>query len=322
MPTEELVDARRHAGRFALDVPTPRRPATCCCSRSSTTSGRDLRLEAERNLALARALLLLGDSTRRAGPPDARGAPRGGGGDASIATRAATRFALPADWQAGDARVIGMIERVQRMPSVSDEDRTRILATRAWVEARLPVSQAAGQQVSWIGRPGVARPLAEEALAASSTQSPATRLVALLSWRHTHRAPQFLAERRAVSSEALTIAEQLGAHAEQVEAAVMLAVDALEAGDRTAHRAALTTAAAVAERAGDARLRWRALVPAAGIALMEDDVPGARALAGEAFAAGRPAERPGSSPRSGRSPVTSRHATTTARRSRPPSRPT
>jgi DNA-binding CsgD family transcriptional regulator len=293
MPTEELVTLADRAGRFALDVADAEAASDLLMLALEHDLGSDLRLEAERNLTLSRALTLLGDSSGAQARLMRAVLLAEEAGDASIATRAATRFALPADWQAGDARVIGMIERVQRMPSVSAEDRTRLLATRAWVEARLPVSQAAGQQVSWIGRPGVARPLAEEALAASSTQSPATRLVALLSWRHTHRAPQFLAERRAVSSEALTIAEHLGAHAEQVEAAVMLAVDALEAGDRTAHRAALTTAAAVAERAGDARLRWRALVPAAGIALMEDDVPGARALAGEAFAAGAASRAPG-----------------------------
>lgn len=293
MPTEELVSLAAHAGRFALDVADAEAAQDLLLLALEHDLGRDPRSEAELNLALSQALTLLGDS------PGAQArllrtvllAERAG--DVSIATRAAERFALPADWQAGDARVVGIIERVQRMPGIGEEERTRLLATRAWVEARLPVTLIGDQQVSWIGRPHVARPIAEEALTASATQSAETRLLALLAWRHTHRAPQFLVERRAATTEALAIAERVGADAGQVEAAVMLAVDALESGDRAAHRSALTTAAAVAERSGDPRLLWRALVPAAGITLMEGDVDAAREIAERAFAAGEASRAPG-----------------------------
>ena len=212
---------------------------------------------------------------------------------ARLAVWAAELLALPADWQAGDPRVMGVLERIQRMPKLDEDDRVRLLAVRAWVEARLPVAVIDRQQVSWIGRPSIARPLADEALAASHGSASGVRLLALIAWRHTHRAPQFLAERRAASEEALRIAEQIGADAEQVEAAVLLAVDELESGDRAAHRVALTTAAAVANRSAQPRLRWRALVPAAGAAFMDDDVDAARAIAEDAFDAGAMSRAPG-----------------------------
>jgi len=296
MPSAELVALADHAGRFALDVADAEAARDLLLLALEHELGDDLRLEAERNLILSRALALLGDSAGAQARLMRAVLVAEGCGATGVAVRAAERFALPADWQAGDARVVGMIERVQRMHGLTEEHRVRLLAIRAWIEARLPVAHSDSQQVSWIGRPSVARPLAAEALAAaaaSSTASPSTRLLALLAWRHTHRAPQFLAERREASSEALATAEQLGAHAEQVEAAVLLAVDALESGDRTGHRAALTTALAVADRAGDQRLRWRALIPAAGSALMDGDVDRARALAQDAFVAGAASDAPG-----------------------------
>ena len=293
MATSELVELADRAGRFALDAGDAETACALLGVALDHELDQDLRVEAERNLTLARALSLVGDSTGAQARLMRTVLLAEECGDGTLATRAAERFALPADWQAGDARVVGMIERVQRMPQVSDEDRVRLLAIRGWVEARLPVAQADGQQVSWVSRPAVARPLAEEALAASTSRSEATRLLALLAWRHTHRAPQYLAERREVSAEAIALAERTGADAELVEAAVLHAVDALEQGDRATHRMALTTALAVAERSGDRRLRWRALVPAAGAALMADDVAGARALAERAFDAGESSHAPG-----------------------------
>jgi DNA-binding CsgD family transcriptional regulator len=293
MVTAELVALADHAGRFALDIADAEAARDLLLLALEHDLGDDLRLEAERNLALSRALSLLGD------PDGARSRllramlVAEGCGATDVALRAAERFALPADWQAGDARVVSMIERVQRMHGLTEDDRVRLLAIRAWVEARLPLARAEDQQVAWIGRPNVARPLAVDALAASTVASPSTRLLALLAWRHTHRAPQFLADRRAASTEALAIAEQLGAYSEQVEAAVLLAVDALESGDRTGHAAAITTATAVAGRSGDEHLRWRALTSAAGAALMDGDVARARELAGAAFAAGTSSAVPG-----------------------------
>ncbi len=293
MPSEELVALADHAGRFALAVADAEAARDLLLLALEHELGDDLELEAERNLTLSRALMLLGDPTGAQARLMRAVLLAEGCGAASVAVRAAERFALPADWQAGDARVVGMIERVQRMAGLTEEDRVRLLAIRAWVEARLPIARTDEQQVSWISRPSVARPLAEEALAAAASSAPDTRLLALLAWRHTHRAPQFLAERRRVATEALGLAERTGAEAEQVEAAVLLAVDALESGDRAAHAAALTTAAAVAERSGDDRLRWRALMPAAGAALMADDVAAARAMADEAFRAGGSSGAPG-----------------------------
>lgn len=293
MATSELVELADRAGRFALDAGDAETACALLEVALDHELDQDLRVEAERNLTLARALSLIGDSTGAQARLMRTVLLAEECGDGTLATRAAERFALPADWQAGDARVVGMIDRVQRMPQISDENRIRLLAIRGWIEARLPVAQSDGQQVSWVSRPAVARPLAEEALAASAARSEATRLLALLAWRHTHRAPQFLTQRREVSAEALTLAERTGADAELVEAAVLHAVDAIEDGDRSTHRTVLTTALAVAERSGDRRLLWRALVPAAGIALMEDDVTRARILAEQAFAAGESSHAPG-----------------------------
>ena len=293
MPTEQLVALADHAGRFALAVGDAEAARDLLLLALEHELGDDLELEAERNLTLSRALSLLGDPAGAQARIMRAVLLAEGCGAASAAVRAAERFALPADWQAGDGRVIGMIERVQRMAGLSEEDRIRLLATRAWVEARLPIARTDEQQVSWIGRPNVARPLAEEALAAAGSFSPETRLLALLAWRHTHRAPQFLGERREAATEALALAEQIASDAEQVEAAVLLAVDALESGDRSTHAAALTTAAAVAERSGDERLRWRALMPASAAALMNDDVEAAKAIAEAAFAAGEHSGAPG-----------------------------
>ena len=295
LPNAELLELADRAGGFALDIGDAEAARDLLLLAREHDLGNDPRATAARELDLSRAMILLGDSSGAHAHLLRAILLAEEAGDSGLATQAAERLALPADWQAGDPRVMGVLERVQRMPGLEEDDRVRLLAVRAWVEARLPVAQIDDQQVSWIGRPGIARPLAEEALAASTSEAcePATRLLVLLAWRHTHRAPQFLDVRRRVSEEALRLAEQLNADAEQVEAAVLLAVDALEDGDRTAHRTALRTAAAVADRSGQARLRWRALVPAVGAALMDGDVGAARAIAEDAFAAGGTSGAPG-----------------------------
>jgi DNA-binding CsgD family transcriptional regulator len=293
MPSAELVALADRAGGFALDVADAEVARDLLLVAVEHDASGDLAGEAVRNLQLSQALTLLGE------PLEARShllraiVLAEECGEPALAVRAAERFALPADWQAGDARVVGILRRVQHMPGLAEEDRIRLLATQAWVEARLPVAQLDDQQLAWIGRPGVARPLAEEALSRATSHSPATRLLALLAWRHTHRAPQFLDERREVSMEALAIAERVGTAAEQVEAAVLLAVDLLEGGDRPAHARTLTAATALAERSGDGRLQWRTLVPEAGIALMEHDLAKALALTERAFDAGTRSSAPG-----------------------------
>jgi DNA-binding CsgD family transcriptional regulator len=289
-PTEVAALAER-AGVFALDLgdhEAARDLLTLALDHGGTEPGP----EARRQFALARALVALGDG---AGSRDrllrtvltAEEA-----GDVPLAVLAACRFALPAEWQTGDPRATGLLERVLRL-GLEHDDRTRVMATRAWVEARMPVARVGTQQLSWVSRPTVAQPLAEQALADSATCKPGTRLIALLAWRHTHRGPAHLDRRRAASSEALDLAQSGRALAEQVEAAVLLAVDALEAGDRPEHRRALALASAAAEALGGPRMRWRALVPAAATALMEGHPGRATELAAQASEHGRAGGVPG-----------------------------
>ena len=292
LPTEELAALADRSGRFALDVgdhEAARDLLTLALEYDVTT---DPQREAERQFGLAVALVALGDGAGARARLMRTVLLAEEAGDAALATRAACRFALPADWQSGDPRALGLLDRAMRM-DVTCEERTRIRATRAWLEARTPVATLGGQQVSWVTRPSVAQPLAETALADSETCTPGTRLLALLAWRHTHRAPQHLERRRAVSAEALDLAQTLGARAEQVEAAVLLAVDALEAGDRPAHRRALAVASAAADALGGPRMRWRALVPAAATAMFEGDAARALELATRAAELGREGGVPG-----------------------------
>jgi DNA-binding CsgD family transcriptional regulator len=293
LPTDEVVALADRAGRLALDVADADAASGLLTLALEHDLTGDLITEADRNLALAQARVLCGDTAGAQARLLRAIVLAEECGEPSIAVRAAERLALPADWQAGDARVVGVLRRVQHMPGLSEEDRTRLLAVRAWVEARLPIARVDEHQVSWVGRPSVARPLAEEAVTRSASQSAATRLLALLAWRHTHRAPQFLERRRDASAAALALAERIDAPIEQVEAAVMLAVDHLEAGDPLASRSALTAAAAVAGRSADPRLRWRALMPAAGAAFLQDDPSAGWAIAQEAFEAGGQSHAPG-----------------------------
>ena len=292
MPTDELAALADRAGRFALDVGDHGAARDLLSLAMEYDVGGDPHREAERRFALALAVVALGDGEGARAHLMRTVLLAEEAGDAALATRAAGRFALPADWQSGDPRAVGLLDRVMRM-ELSCEERTRIRATRAWLEARTPVATVGGQQVSWVTRPSVAQPLAETALADSETCTPATRLLALLAWRHTHRGPQHLERRRAVSSEALDLAQTLGAQAEQVEAAVLLAVDALEAGDRPGHRRALAIAAAAADALGGPRMRWRATVPAAAAAMFEGDTARAVELATRATELGREGGVPG-----------------------------
>ena len=292
MPTAELAELAERAGRFALDLGENAAARDLLTLALEYDVAMDAGTEARRQFDLARALVALGDGTGSRARLMRTVLLAEEAGDAVLATRAACRYALPADWQSGDPRALGLLDRVMRM-ELSCEERTRIRATRAWIEARTPVATVGGQQLSWVTRPEVAQPLAETALADSETCSPGTRLLALLAWRHTHRAPQHLDRRRALSAEALDLAQTQGAWAEVVEAAVLVAVDALEAGDRPGHRRALAVAADAADRLGGPRMRWRALVPAAGAAMMEGDADRALALATRATELGRAGGVPG-----------------------------
>jgi DNA-binding CsgD family transcriptional regulator len=119
------------------------------------------------------------------------------------------------------------------------------------------------------------------------------RALALLAWRTTHRSPQHLALRREVSSQALDLTQQLRLPSRQVEAAVMLAVDALESADRPRFDEALSVARWVAERDGNPRLVWHALTLAAGAAHLDGDTETAANLRTRAREVGESVQVPG-----------------------------
>lgn len=198
------------------------------------------------------------------------------GGDARLATEIAAAYALPADWYAGDLRATALLQRAEAMEPGA-EGLVTIAAARSMVEMRIPVAPANHQQLGWITRASVAQPLAEKALAASVDCSSETRLLALLAWRSTHRSPHFLARRREVSREAMDLAQQLRRPSHQGDAAVMLAVDALESADRPQFDEALSVLRWVAERDGNPRLGWYANAVAAGAANIDGNIDEAHA---------------------------------------------
>jgi len=200
--------------------------------------------------------------------------------DAALVARAAVMYTLPVDWYAGDPRTAAFLQRADAMDQQFD-DRVAIRAARALAEIRIPVATADGQQVAWVTRPDVAQPLAEQALIDAKDCQPEVQCLALLAWRTTHRAPQFLDRRRETSTQALNLAQRLRLAPLQVEGAVWLAVDALQSGDRGLYDEALSVARWVSHTDGNPRLRWRALTLALGAALLDEDAIDIERLQGE-----------------------------------------
>jgi DNA-binding CsgD family transcriptional regulator len=158
---------------------------------------------------------------------------------------------------------------------------------------RIPLIEDDGQQAAWITRPGVAQPMAEKAVAASVGLPDEARILALLAWRGTHRAPDFLERRVEISTEAFDLAQQLRDPVFQVDAGVWLAVDAYEAGDRAAYDRTVAMVRWVAGRDGNPRLRWRALTLTAGQAMLDGDLASATTARLEATAMADRASLPG-----------------------------
>ena len=192
-------------------------------------------------------------------------------GEAELAAHLATMYAFPADWYAGDVRASALLQRAEALEPSKDA-RTAILAARSIVEMRIPVATDGRHQAAWVTRPSIAQPLAEEALASSVDGTPETRLLALLAWRMSHRGPMHLARRREISNEALDLAQRLRLPGRQIDAAVVLAVDAIESGDRPQFDRALSVLRWVAERDGNPRLRWHAYTVATGAAFIDADL--------------------------------------------------
>jgi DNA-binding CsgD family transcriptional regulator len=293
LPLEELVDMADHGGRMALslgDYATAQQLLALAaefdaagshatrgarlCDLAAATHGLGQVEGARRHLAEAVQLAELA-------------------GDGPLAARAAVAYSLPVDWDHGNAKAAGLLQRAENL-SLTDQARVEVHAGRAIVEMRIPVNDKAGQQVAWITRPNVAQPLAEAALADSKDAAPEVRLLALLAWRATHSSPAFLAQRREVATEALATAQRLRDPSMQVESAVRLAVDAVESGDRPLFDEALAVARWVSERDGNPRLKWRALTLSVGAAHLDRDMALAEDLLARAREISVPLDLPGS----------------------------
>lgn len=196
-------------------------------------------------------------------------------GETALAVEAAVSYAMPADWYAGDIRASAMLQRAESM-SLSTEQRVVVDAARALVEMRIPISPENHQQVAWVTRASIAQVMSERALDNSAGCSHHARLLALVSWRSTHRTPALLGRRRELSNEALDLAQFLRQPGRQVDAAVMVAVDSLESADRPQFDQALSVLQWIAQRDGNPRFGWHAQTVAAGVANMEGDLESAR----------------------------------------------
>jgi DNA-binding CsgD family transcriptional regulator len=285
--TAELVAAADRAGRTALAVRDYARARQLLELAEELDEETDLSNQAERLCDLARAVEGLGDVAGGREHLSRAATLAEIAGDAHRFAVAAVQYALPTGWDIGDERASGLLRRAEQL-DLDDDDRTLVTAARAISENRIPLQTDTDQQVAWVTRPSHARRLADEALAASTTSPPA-RLLALQAWRTTHRAPAFLERRLTVSAEALDLAQQLQSPSDQIETAVMLATDALEAGDRAHYDRAVAVARWVAARDGNPRLVWRAHTLAAGAAHLDGQLDEGVACARAARAVGEPA---------------------------------
>jgi len=210
----------------------------------------------------------------------------------ALVARAAVMHALPVDWSDGDPEALAYLTRAQAMPQ-SLNAQVALISARALAEMKVPVAGNGDNQYAWLTRASVAQPIAEEALSKADQCSAEVRCMAMLAWRGTHRGPQHLERRLQISTDTLNLAQSLRLPALQVEAAIWVAVDALEAGQRRSYDEALSVARWVSFSDGTARLRWKVLSLGAGAALIEEDFSQAEKLRSEMRAVTDPVASPG-----------------------------
>jgi DNA-binding CsgD family transcriptional regulator len=274
---EAAVDMADHAGRLSLSLGDYASAAALLELAADYDVSSELSRQGHRLCDLATAIDGLGDMSL-ARRHLARAVTLGElADDAALVARAAVAHTLPVDWYAGDQRTHGLLERASRL-TLEHHDHVAVTAARALAEMRIPVIAGEHHQVAWVTRPGVAQPLAEQALAGASDCPPAVQCLAALAWRSTHRAPVHLVRRRDTTTKALELAQALRNPSHQVEAAVWLAVDALESGDRVLFDKSLSVAQWVAQRDGNPRLQFRALTLAMGAAMLDGDTERVRSL--------------------------------------------
>ena len=163
------------------------------------------------------------------------------------------------EWRSTDATVSRLLAEVP-VDGLSVANQSRLLAGRAIAEMRVPVGRDGPEEWSWITRPVLAQPLAQESLKlARASGDEAALLSALLAWRDTHRGAAVLEERRRISAEASTLAQQLGDLDRIVEAGLRQATDEAQAGNRRGFEEAVILCGWAADRSREPRLRWKAL---------------------------------------------------------------
>lgn len=255
VPVAELLELADHAGWMSLstsDYPSAEMLFRLGIELAATHS-ESIRIGRHRRHA--RALVGLGRDA------DARGVLIEGcdiamqRNEIGQAVTTVMQMIFPVEWNHGDGVASALLARVGRMP-LDPEMSVVVDAAKAASESWLPTETDGGQQLSWVSRASVAQPIAARALQASKSFGGDARLVPLLSWRATHRAPEHLSTRRRISGEALDLAQILKYSRLQVHCASMLAVDALESADRAKYDEALAIVRWVANRDGSPTLRW------------------------------------------------------------------
>jgi DNA-binding CsgD family transcriptional regulator len=194
--------------------------------------------------------------------------------DADRLAEAAVLHAYPPDWRRASIdsrRLLRLADEARPSPVW----RSRVLASRAIVEMRHVLVADHEEEWAWETHPDVARPLAAQALdVARSTGDRVALVESLLAWRNSHRAPQFLAMRRAAAHEALELAQRGAGPTLVFESALRAALDDLEAGDRDGFEAQQEILHCASERADQRRLHWRRCILQATAAALDGDLDG------------------------------------------------
>jgi DNA-binding CsgD family transcriptional regulator len=292
MRTKDTVELAERAGRLSLSVgeyqaaydllslavdvdpeaePLSQGARLCDLAHAAEALGRS-----EESRAFLRQALALGETAQ----------------SPALVARAAVMHALPVDWRAGDTETLAFLDLAQSM-SQSLNAQVAIAAARALAEMRVPVAGNGDHQYAWLTRASVAQPIAEDALSRAAECSAEVRCTAMLAWRGTHRGPHHLERRLQISTDALNLAQRLRLPSLQVEAAIWLAVDALEAGQRRLFDEALSVARWVSFSDGSARMRWKALTLGTGAALIEEEYSQVEKLRSELRSLTDPGASPG-----------------------------
>ena len=281
VPIPEVVDRIDHAAKVALSTSDYHGARALLDLADEVGNPGDLEQRAWRFCRLAEAYDGLGQVTKAREAAGRAFHLAEMTGNRELCLEASIRSVFPTDWHAGDFQSAALLQRLEDLGPPS-ERLVAVHAAQAIAEMRIPVFEHEGQQVAWVTRASVAQPLANKALADAPRANRADRLLAVLAWRTCHRAPRFLEQRRAVSSEALDLSQQLHLPARQVEAACFLAVDAIESWDWGLFEKALSVATWVAKKDGNPRLLAHTKAMEAGAAFRNGDVESGEQLRCEA----------------------------------------